>query len=176
MFVVGALPALLAWQMFAGLRRLPGWKMPALRGGFVACAVLLWVLSLVYGLLGFSAAFDQACWPIHVGIMAAAAALAGFSARATRRLSMAPEFPLGLLVGETAVLATVFLHCLTLVWGGTSDWRPLIVLTLTPHLFIAAVEGVVLGFTVGFLARIKPALLRGAAAWEKNECAADPVP
>src|SRR5712692_3780029 len=50
-------------------------------------------------------------------------------------------FALGLLIGVVAVLATVFLLCLALWLGGTSDWRSLIVLTLVPHLLIAAVEG-----------------------------------
>jgi cobalt/nickel transport system permease protein len=79
------------------------------------------------------------------------------------------EFALGLLVGAVAVLATVLLHCLTLVWGGTSDWRALVVLVLPPHLFIAAIEGVVLGFTVSFLARVKPELLNGQIARTKNQ-------
>jgi len=82
-------------------------------------------------------------------------------------------FALGLLIGVVAVLATVFLHCLTLWLGGTSDWRSLIVLTLVPHLLIAAVEGVILGFTVRFLARVKPDMLRGRARQENTECAAD---
>ena len=80
---------------------------------------------------------------------------------------------LGLLVGEIAVLVTVLLHCLTLMWGGTSDWRSLVVLTLPPHLVIAAVEGVVLGFAVSFLARVKPELLRGGVRWENSECHAN---
>src|SRR5262249_47226114 len=79
------------------------------------------------------------------------------------------EFALGLLVGGVAVLATVLLLCLTLVWGGTSDWRALVVLVLPAHLLIAAVEGVVLGFTVSFLARVRPELLNGQIARTKNQ-------
>jgi cobalamin biosynthesis protein CbiM len=84
-----------------------------------------------------------------------------------------PNFVIGMVVGGSAVLATVFLHCLALLWGGTSDWRSLIVLTLIPHLIIAAVEGVVLGFTVRFLARVKPDMLRGQVTRESSECLAD---
>jgi hypothetical protein len=34
-----------------------------------------------------------------------------------------------------------------------------VVLSLVPHVIIAVIEGVVVGFTVGFLARVKPELL-----------------
>lgn len=90
-----------------------------------------------------------------------------------QRLGHDPNFALGLIVGAAAVLATVLLLCLTLLLGGTSDWRALIVLTLAPHLLIAAIEGVVLGFTVRFLARVKPDMLHGRVEMEKTECTAD---
>jgi cobalt/nickel transport system permease protein len=170
---VMALPALLAWQMFAVLQRLPGWKKPALRSILVAGAVLAWSLSLIYGLLGFTNSFQYVSWPVLLVILGLAVAPAGLIARGEQRLGNAPEFALGLLVGEIAVLATVLLHCLTLVWGGTSDWRALVILVLPPHLVIAAVEGVVLGFTVSFLARVKPELLQGGVRWEKTECRAN---
>jgi len=173
---VMALPALLAWQMFVILQGLPGWSRPGTRFALVAAAVLVWSLSLVCGLLGFTHSLQLVPWPILLGIMAVAVGLAGLMARHEQRLGHAPEFAIGLLVGETAVLATVLLHCLALVWGGTSDWRALVVLTLPPHLFIAAVEGVVLGFTVSFLARVKPELLRGRVTWEKTPCTADALP
>jgi cobalt/nickel transport system permease protein len=170
---VMALPALLAWQMFVILQRLPRWRRPAPRGGLIAGAVLVWSLSLIYGLLGFTNSFQYVSWPVLFAFAVLASGLAGLIARSEQRLGNAPEFALGLLVGEIAVLATVFLLCLTLVWGGTSDWRALVVLTLPPHLFIAAVEGVVLGFTVSFLARVKPELLQGGARWENPECPAN---
>jgi cobalt/nickel transport system permease protein len=171
---VMALPAFLAWQMFVVLQRVPSWRKPAPRAALVVTAVLAWSLSLVSGLLGFTHSIHLVSWPILVAILALVIGLAGLMARAEQRLGHAPEFAIGLLVGEMAVLATVFLHCLTLIWGGTSDWRALIVLTLPPHLFIAAVEGVVLGFTVTFLARVKPELLRGGVSWEKTTCSALP--
>jgi cobalt/nickel transport system permease protein len=153
-------PALLAWGMFTGLRGLE--KRAGFRNALVAGAVLLWSVSLIYGLLGFSDFFQSLSWPAHAAILSCAVGLAVAAARIEQRLGHAPEFSLGLLVGSTAVLATVFLHCLTLLWGGTSNWRSLIVLTLAPHLLIAAVEGVILGFSVSFLARVKPELLRMA--------------
>jgi cobalt/nickel transport system permease protein len=91
---------------------------------------------------------------------------------AWRRLGCEPHFIVGFLVGGTAVIVTVLLYSLALWLGGTSDWRPLIILTLIPHLLIAAVEGVILGFTVSFLARVKPDMLRGRRP-ESSECTAD---
>jgi cobalt/nickel transport system permease protein len=85
-----------------------------------------------------------------------------------------PDFAVGLVVGGSAVLATVLLNCLALLWGGTSDWRSLIVLTLVPHLLIAAIEGVILGFTVSFLARVKPQMLGGRVTRESSACLAEP--
>ena len=38
------------------------------------------------------------------------------------------------------------------------------------HLVIAAIGGVVLGFAVSFLARVKPELLQGGLHWENSEC------
>jgi cobalt/nickel transport system permease protein len=170
---VMALPALLAWQMFATVQRLPRWRNPAPRGVLVAGAVLAWSMSLIYGLLGFTNSFQHVSWPAFLVILGLVIAPASLVARGEQRLGNAPEFALGLLVGEIAILATVLLHCLTLVWGGTSDWRALVLLVLPPHLIIAAVEGVVLGFTVSFLARVKPELLKGGVRWENPECPAN---
>jgi len=90
------------------------------------------------------------------------------------RLENAPEFPLGLLVGETAVLATTFLNCLVLMWGGQEDWHALALVVFVAHLPIVVIEGIVLGFTVGFLAKVKPEMLgwttarRGGTATYRN--------
>jgi cobalt/nickel transport system permease protein len=110
---------------------------------------------------------------VNTCIMVLPALLAWQMFAAWQRLGYQPHFAIGLFVGGAAVLATVLLLCLTLWLGGTSDWRSLIVLTLVPHLLIAAVEGVILGFTVRFLARVKPDMLRGRARQENTECTAD---
>ena len=102
-------------------------------------------------------------------VMVLPALLAWQMFRGWQRLGYEPHFVLGLFVGGTAVLVTVLLLCLTLWLGGTADWRSLIVLALVPHLLIAAVEGVILGFTVSFLARVKPDMLRG-------RCSSMPLP
>jgi len=111
----------------------------------------------------------------HPITLAAALLLAVLAAWAERRLENAPEFPLGLLIGEVSVLATMLLTCLVLLWGGQEDWHTLALLTFVAHLPIAVVEGVVLGFTVGFLVRVKPEMLRWTVP-EETECVADAVP
>ena len=68
-------------------------------------------------------------------------------------------FSIGLVVGMSAVLTTIVLNSLVLAWGGQEDWRVLAQLVFLAHLPIVAIEGVVLGFTVSFLAQVKPELL-----------------
>jgi cobalt/nickel transport system permease protein len=79
--------------------------------------------------------------------------------RAERKLENAPEFPLGLVVGEFAVLATVALNCVVLLEGGEQNWTLPALILVVVHLPIAVVEGIVLGFTVGLLARVRPDIL-----------------
>jgi hypothetical protein len=86
-----------------------------------------------------------------------------------RRLENAPEFSLGLLIGETSVLATAFLICLVLLWGGEEDWHALALLVFVVHLPIAVIEGIILGFTVGFLAKVKPEMLGWTQSREHQE-------
>jgi hypothetical protein len=78
-------------------------------------------------------------------------------------------------VGSLSVLATVALNCGVLVVGGETlievagrvvpvNWTlPVAALMLLIHLPLAIVEGLVLGFTINLLARVRPDLLRGAA-------------
>jgi hypothetical protein len=77
------------------------------------------------------------------------------------------------VVGELAVLATILLNWLVL--SGQQHWRFLALLIFVVHLPIAVIEGTVLGFTVGFLVQVKPALV-GWSVPEKTECTADPLP
>src|SRR5262249_52600616 len=47
---VMALPALLAWGLFAGLQRVPWLSVPWFRSSLVALSVLSWILALVYSI------------------------------------------------------------------------------------------------------------------------------
>lgn len=166
------LPALLSSWLFTLLKRVPWVREPWLRAGFVGMTSLAWTLSLVLSLalLTGLAPVDISPW-----IWLGALVVAGVAAVAERRLENAPEFPLGLLVGEVAVLTTLCLNAGALYWGGLGrpeDWQTLALLTFVAHLPIAVVEGVILGFAIGFLARVKPAMLGWTVA-EDAECSVD---
>jgi cobalt/nickel transport system permease protein len=184
---VMGIPALLAWLTFAGLRRLPWVCRPWFRGMLVAVSFALFLLSFVFCLTLLLTNRLDGAEPLrlewaryvtfHPGTLALTAALAGLAAWAERRLENAPEFPLGLLVGELAVLATVLLNGLVLIFGSTDriNWRSLALLVFVIHLPLAVIEGTVLGFLVGFLVRVKPEML-GWTLPEKTPCNADSSP
>jgi cobalt/nickel transport system permease protein len=206
---VMVLPALLAWQLFTCLQRVPWIRQPWFRSGLVAASTLAWCLSLIYGLtllavgspleVALHRAYELLPHPVaylpaipttehqwaaflafHPITLTAALILAVLAAWGERRLENAPEFPIGLLVGEVAVLATAALNCLVLAQGHLPEgdqetWETLAQVVFLAHLPIAVIEGVVLGFTVGFLARVKPEML-GWVYPESVECSADSVP
>jgi cobalt/nickel transport system permease protein len=81
-------------------------------------------------------------------------------------------------IGMTAVLTTLVLNALVLLWGGAEDWHQIVALVFLAHLPIVVIEGVVLGFTVNFLARVKPEMLgipaEASARWRLPE--REPLP
>lgn len=162
---VMTLPAFAAWGLFRWLRGLRGtWVRPTL----VAGSVITWIVSLAYSIAWLSAnglsrdggdlatPARQIFNPVVLGGIMMCGLLA---VRVEARLENQAEFPLGLLLGELTVLLTVVLNSLVLVLGGESDWRVVAIVLLIAHLPIALVEGIVLGFTVDFLARVKPEML-----------------
>lgn len=182
---VMGLPALLAWGLFAGIRRLHWLQRPAFGTVLIGGSTVVWLLSLVYSVallvsnwgnnLGdpnLSVANRWTFAPLVLGLTLATAVVVAWL---ERRLRMAREFPIGLLIGEAAVLATALLNCLVLLWGGQENWDTLAIAVFIVHLPIAVIEGVVLGFTVGFLVQVKPEMLR----WTEQgrmPCVADSVP
>jgi cobalt/nickel transport system permease protein len=183
---VMTLPALLAAWLFALLQGVPWVRTPWFRALLVAASALAWTLSLVYSIgLLLATPLSGLATPdlglanrltFHPVTLTAAGLIAVAAAWAERRLEHAPEFPLGLLIGAAAVLATALLNCLVLWCGGTDNWQFLALVVGVVHLPIAAVEGVVLGFAVGFLARVKPEMLDWADAPKEAECVADTHP
>jgi cobalt/nickel transport system permease protein len=166
---VMALPALGAWGLFRLLNRAPWLRRPWFRSLLVGLCGLTWLLSLVYSVtLLVTNPLRQASdvdftWAdsltFHPATLAAALLLTGAVVYAERKLENAPEFALGLLIGEMAVLATIALNCLVLLLGGETDWSMTVLLLIVLHLPLAVLEGVVVGFAVGFLARVKPEML-----------------
>ena len=77
-----------------------------------------------------------------------------------REWENSPTFPLGLLIGVMVASLTVVANFVVLLLGGEDDWRTLAVLVLMAHLPIIALEGIITGFTVSFLMKVKPELLR----------------
>jgi cobalt/nickel transport system permease protein len=104
---------------------------------------------------------------VNTCVMAIPALLAGglFALARPRRTEeerggrLVREFVLGCVVGAGAVMLTAVLNALVLLWGGAEDWRSLAVVVLLSHLPVAAVEAIIVGFTVSFLARVKPEML-----------------
>jgi cobalt/nickel transport system permease protein len=68
-------------------------------------------------------------------------------------------FALGLFVGVLSVLGTLLLLGAVLVLDGAEKWGTFVSLVFVVHLPLALLEGVLVGMTVSFLARVKPALL-----------------
>jgi ABC-type Co2+ transport system permease subunit len=166
--VMGA-PALLCYFSFHALHRIPWIKTPIARGLLVGSSAVIWFLSGIYSsTLIFNTPLTQLDdaalalansrlldpWVLGSALLIAAGAIV-----IERRLETAPEFPLGFLIGEMSVLLTVGLNCVVLLAGGEKHWPIAPLVLVIAHLPFAVIEGVVLGFTVGFLARVKPEML-----------------
>jgi cobalt/nickel transport system permease protein len=152
---VMTIPALTAGWLFHRLYR------HQLSAVLVASSTMLVLLGVAAGLLLLfttpSAAVDRLTDPLTLGVLGLTAVVVTI---VSRRWPVAPEFALGLFLGQFAVLMTLTLQAVALVLGGSFHWEKLAITLFLVHLPIAVVEGVVLGFTIGFLVRVKPQLLR----------------
>jgi cobalt/nickel transport system permease protein len=172
------LPALLAWAAFRVLSTAPWLRSWWFRAGLVAFSTLILILSVVYSITLLVSNHLITDRPeigtadsitFHPITLAGAVILAAVAAWLESRLRTTPEFALGLVVGELAVLATIALNYLVLVYGGDQvDLRLPARVMLVLHLPIAVIEGLVLGFAVSFLARVKPELLGWSRSHEKE--------
>jgi cobalt/nickel transport system permease protein len=173
-------PALLAGGLFGLLQRVPWHRHSLVRGLIVAGSVAIWGLAMVIGAVilwtnplrdllvvregaglvftidNLTPVFQVALHPITLGLLTLAAVL---GAVIEGRLENAPEFPLGLLIGVVAVLLTTALVGVVLLLDGRERWSNFVAFVFLAHLPLAIVEGLVLGCTVGFLARVKPELI-----------------
>jgi len=164
-----ALPALAVWLLFRASQWLPWVRHPWFRSFLVLASILTWLVSLAFSVVLL---FDNALISMENVVFDNAAALilnppfwvfafvlAALATWGERRLENAPEFPLGLLLGQLAVLSSVALNCAVLLYGGEQHWPTPPLVLVVVHLPIAVFEGIVLGFTLGFLAKVKPELL-----------------
>jgi cobalt/nickel transport system permease protein len=180
-----ALPALLAWSLFVGLARLPWLRRPRVRATLVAAAGMAAPLGAVF-LVAVVATNHWNHFLVldlrtavtvvgHPAVLGAAAALGLVAMWGEARLHTAPEFTLGMLIGGAAVLATVALNALVLLLGAHDDLHTLVAGVIVLHLPLVPIEGVLVGYTTGFLARVKPALLGLVDPEQTKECCAEPA-
>lgn len=170
---IQVIPALIAWQLFVRLRWTSEAQQPASHAGLVGASIFVWVLSLVFSLVLLVDSWSDAtameishplAFAFHPITLVSAVLLSILGMWLERRMANPPEFALGLLIGETSVMLAVALKCTVLIAGGEEDWRKWALIELVAHLPIAVIEGIILGFVVGFLARVKPELLVSSPA------------
>ena len=175
-----ALPALMAGALFPLLHRAVRENGAGPRSLLVAASAVLWGGCLVFAvvLVLTNPLRDVVQWKSDAGLLIAIdnlaparnvllhpATIAGLALFALgcaileRRLRTAPEFPLGAFLGVLSVLATTLLTGGVLLADGADRWSTFVNAVFIIHLPIAFIEGVILGCTVSFLARVKPEML-----------------
>lgn len=177
---VEALPAVAAGALFPALLRATREKGAVARSILIGTSAVLWGGLLVFGVAAlvtnpwrdlirfndqagvvlsvehFEPALAVVLSPVTLGLLAAAALIAVV---VERRRENAAEFPAGAFVGAFAVIATTLLTGLVLIANGIDRWSSFATVVFLAHLPLALLEGLILGTTVGFLARVKPEML-----------------
>ena len=119
-------------------------------------------LGLQYFLLmhgGFYTLGINTCIMLLPALLAGAAFSVVCHAAKRRKLGATTLLVAGSLVGTLSVLATIVLNYAVLVLGGETDWSAPAGILFLLHLPVAALEGIIVGFLVGFLGRVKPDLI-----------------
>ncbi len=169
--VVQTIPAWLAYVLFRVVHRRVDLRAPITRGLLVGFGALLCYVFAVYSSLLL---FRSSLSPLDLGdferanrlivhplsLVGAVAWMLTF-AWWERRLENSPEFPLGFLLGTFAVVVTLALHQAVMLANGDRVWQPATLVFAIGHLPIALLEGLVLGFLLGYLAKVKPEMLFG---------------
>ncbi len=120
--VILSIPAMAAAAVYLGLRAVPWAKLPVARFVLVALSVFAWATVAVgAALFMFGVQLTSADAGVHVGVLLSLLAFGAAAAWGERRIETAPEFPIGLCVGELAVLGSLGLHCVALIYGGTTQ-------------------------------------------------------
>lgn len=166
---VMALPALLCAGLYILLKRIPALQRPAGRGIVVAICAAIWSWT---ALCWIDAALadhrgELSDWLAHPGqwltlqpwTILTVGALSIAISLFERRMENAPDFPIGLLIGELTVLLTIAFNALVLRLALPSQAASTIAVLFAAYLPIAVVEGIVTATTVGFLSRVAPNML-----------------
>jgi cobalt/nickel transport system permease protein len=163
-------PALLAAAMVRGLRH-PAWLD---RGWFrsllIGSSTFVWALSLAFGIglvvnrfTDIESLYPTISWFVRYlpFVLPGSALLALLAILAERRIDGPREFALGFLVGEATVLLSVALCALVMYFAGPANEGAELyaLLVFLAHLPIATVEGVVVGFMLAYLVRVKPEMI-----------------
>ena len=166
---VMTIPALLSFGLYQATHRFAWVKTPIAGVLLVGIGAVVWFMAGLYSLtLVFNtslAQLDDSAVDLANSRLLNPWFVAGsfvFAACVTvfeRRLENAPEFPLGFLIGVLSVLVTAALNGVVLLSMGETTWPTPPLILVIAHLPIAVVEGLILGFVVGFLAKVKPEML-----------------
>lgn len=168
---VMALPAFAVGAVFYALHRQHWARHRWFCTAVVVLSTLLWMLCLVgSAALMFTSREGAVAVLLHPLTVAGGALAVALALYAERRLEPTPEFALGLLLGQLAVLTTLVLNAGALIAAGEANLEKVALGIFVVHLPIVVIEGIVLGFTVSFLARVKPELLglppAPASSWQ----------
>jgi ABC-type Co2+ transport system permease subunit len=182
------LPALLARPTYLAIQQLPwlhrrwfrdllvGLGMFAWLGCLIVCITLLLADSpALHGIQTLAASFSRLTpWPlpadnssiawaayvlVHPFTLLLCLLVALAAVRIDRQLENDETFLVGLLLGQFTVLETLILNSLVLAYGAEENWETLAKLVFIAHLPIVAAEGVILGFTLSFLTKVRPDIL-----------------
>lgn len=129
-------------------------------------------LQAMFGHGGYGTLGLNTCIFVLPALLARALFVVGGLRRVTSTEALAL---LGAGVGSFTALFTLSLNCLVLHFGGQEDWPALVSFVLVAHVPVVIVEGIVLGSSVPYVARVKPELF-GRRAPEAVECVVDSVP
>jgi cobalt/nickel transport system permease protein len=181
-------PALLARPTYFAIQRLPWLHRRWFRDVLVGAGSFAWLICLIASLLlllvatpafgtlreAFTSLARLSPWPLpsedaarawtayvlfHPLTVLVCALVSVGAVRIDRRLENDETFLVGLLLGQFTVLETLILNSLVLAYGAEENWETLAKLVFLAHLPIAAVEGVILGFTLSFLSKVRPDIL-----------------
>jgi cobalt/nickel transport system permease protein len=125
----------------------------------LAILIGLGLQAILFGHGGLTTIGVNACVQIVPATLAAwlFAGLCRFPS--ARRGNKAALWIMGFFIGASSVLATLSLEAVVLLWGGSGNWFQVVRLLFIAHLPVVAIEGIVLGFTIIFLYRVKPEML-----------------